>query len=595
MSIELKTPNKLEYKFYKFYNGFQFSVRAKHDAFICLSKEAKKANPIIEIVIGGGGNTKSFLRYDGKDAVVSNTPNILDAKSFKAFWVRETKGVVTVGQKGKEAAFISWKIPKPFTINYVGVCTSYGATGSWILEQKPKVQPPKPAAPVKADPPKPAAPAKVEPPKPATAAKVEDPKPTEAVKTETPKSEPLVKDEIVVPQSEPMKNGKIEFKTPDQHKYKFFPFRNGIVQFRARAKNDLFICLSGDASEKHPIIEINIGGWKNTKSMMRFNNKEPFVSECQTPNILDAEAFKGFWIRVTQSIVTVGREGIAAPFLTWDNPNPFVVNYFGVCTGGATGSWIIGVPQMPVKDEIIVSEPQPTTNEKIEHNVLEPEEHTIKMESISTSSRTSGSNGEDSLLQTKKKEKSDKKRRSKSKTETKDSLSQSTKKEKRDKKRNEKSKAENSSSRSIKKDKKDKKRKRSASSSSSNTSSDIEDSSPLQTTKKEKRDKKRRSKSKDSQSRKKDKKDKKRKESIKSEDSLLQPIKKDKKHKKRKNESKIEDSQPQTMISEKTTDSQGQTNLDCHCCHCTDKRQEQKRKEEKRRKKIKSKQKNYDV
>lgn len=38
----------------------------------------------------------------------------------------------------------------------------------------------------------------------------------------------------------------------------------------------------------------------------------------------------------------MGKEGESAPFLTYADPEPFGIGYFGVCTGwGATGEWLI--------------------------------------------------------------------------------------------------------------------------------------------------------------------------------------------------------------------------------------------------------------
>lgn len=42
--------------------------------------------------------------------------------------------VVTVGRENEAAAFLSWYNPTPFHINYVGVCTGWGASGSWIID-----------------------------------------------------------------------------------------------------------------------------------------------------------------------------------------------------------------------------------------------------------------------------------------------------------------------------------------------------------------------------------------------------------------------------------------------------------------------------
>lgn len=133
-----------------------------------------------------------------------------------------------------------------------------------------------------------------------------------------------------------------ELNTPDALEYHFYPFNNGVVNFKIRAANDAHIALTGGPNETQPIIEIFIGGWGNTKSVIRNNKTKPEVAECATPHILNAGEFRGFWIRVTQGVVTVGREGEAAAFLSWQDPQPFLVNYFGVCTGwGAAGSWII--------------------------------------------------------------------------------------------------------------------------------------------------------------------------------------------------------------------------------------------------------------
>lgn len=114
------------------------------------------------------------------------------------------------------------------------------------------------------------------------------------------------------------------------------------MNFKVRAPNDAHLILCGARNETHPVIEVFIGGWKNTKSVIRYNQQKPDVYECETPNILDANQFRGFWVRATDGVITVGNEGEAAAFLSWRNPEPFQINYFGVCTGwGATGDWII--------------------------------------------------------------------------------------------------------------------------------------------------------------------------------------------------------------------------------------------------------------
>jgi len=89
--------------------------------------------------------------------------------------------------------------------------------------------------------------------------------------------------------------------------------------------------------------QIFIGGWKNTKSVIRRNRVKPDKAEADTPNILSAAEYRDFWIRWGGGVVEVGKEKEVTPFLKWKDPEPFDVRYYGFCTGwGATGSWITG-------------------------------------------------------------------------------------------------------------------------------------------------------------------------------------------------------------------------------------------------------------
>lgn len=105
--------------------------------------------------------------------------------------------------------------------------------------------------------------------------------------------------------------------TPDKLEYNFHPFNNGIVQFRVRAPNDAHLILSGDPNETFPVVEVFIGGWGNTKSVIRYNKEKPEVAEIGTPDILNANEFRGFWIRVTDGVCAFNiRLEMAASILT---------------------------------------------------------------------------------------------------------------------------------------------------------------------------------------------------------------------------------------------------------------------------------------
>lgn len=136
-----------------------------------------------------------------------------------------------------------------------------------------------------------------------------------------------------------------ELNTPDELKYNFFPVGNGVVHFMVRAANDAHVCLTAGPEETEPIVEVFLGGWGNTKSVIRRNRTKPEKAEADTPEILTPGEFRGFWIKWMDGVITVGHEGGVAAFLSWSDPEPFHITHVGVCTGwGAAGSWKIEEP-----------------------------------------------------------------------------------------------------------------------------------------------------------------------------------------------------------------------------------------------------------
>lgn len=134
----------------------------------------------------------------------------------------------------------------------------------------------------------------------------------------------------------------IEINTPDKLEYQFHPVSGGVFTFKVRAAHDAHLALTPSPVEAEPIYEIFIGGWDNSKSVIRRNRQKPDVAEVNTPGILNAGEFRSFWIRWYDSVITVGLEGQAAAFLSYDAQNLFPINFVGVCTGwGASGTWLI--------------------------------------------------------------------------------------------------------------------------------------------------------------------------------------------------------------------------------------------------------------
>jgi len=124
--------------------------------------------------------------------------------------------------------------------------------------------------------------------------------------------------------------------------YQFFPVTSGSLFFKVKAANDAHIALSPAPTEGTPLIEIMIGGWGNTKTAIRKDRTKPDKALVDTPGILSAGELRGFWVRWANGNIAVGREGEAQPFASWDDPEPFGIGYYGICTGwGATGEWIV--------------------------------------------------------------------------------------------------------------------------------------------------------------------------------------------------------------------------------------------------------------
>lgn len=117
-----------------------------------------------------------------------------------------------------------------------------------------------------------------------------------------------------------------------QHSIRFPAGPVGTV-FRVKAANDAHIALSAVQGESDPMLEVFIGGWGNKKSVVRRNRTKPEVAEADTPDVLSAGEFRGFWVRWDNGNITVGRENEAFPFLKYENSGPFPINYVGFCTG----------------------------------------------------------------------------------------------------------------------------------------------------------------------------------------------------------------------------------------------------------------------
>ncbi|XP_070537336.1 C-type mannose receptor 2-like [Ptychodera flava] len=123
-------------------------------------------------------------------------------------------------------------------------------------------------------------------------------------------------------------------RTTTDYEYTYVPgpLKNERIMFEVRANSDVHIALSEFNYYVNDQYEIVIGGWHNTKSVIRRCLDCGHEEEVSTPQILSGSEFRGFWITFVDGTITVGKEGGEA-FMTWTDPNPMTINYVGYSTG----------------------------------------------------------------------------------------------------------------------------------------------------------------------------------------------------------------------------------------------------------------------
>ncbi len=121
----------------------RFSVKTGWNANILFSErqantiDTNTDNEYIEVIIGGWGNSKSIIRVEtlGGHNGRLGTPNILNANTFKEFWVSWKGGVIKVGRGffiGKDV-FMEKPFPSGINVNFLALFNGYGTGGQWKI------------------------------------------------------------------------------------------------------------------------------------------------------------------------------------------------------------------------------------------------------------------------------------------------------------------------------------------------------------------------------------------------------------------------------------------------------------------------------
>ena len=119
--------------------------------------------------------------------------------------------------------------------------------------------------------------------------------------------------------------------------------------FSVKACNDAHLAMAeSEAKPNELAYTIQIGNYKNTKSVIRTSKKPGSENKALalTPNILNCDEFRTFWVSWRNGRIQVGRGSVPKQrqFMEWEDPRPLPVNFFSVSSGyGSTGEWRIGL------------------------------------------------------------------------------------------------------------------------------------------------------------------------------------------------------------------------------------------------------------
>ncbi|XP_055389435.1 uncharacterized protein LOC129618612 [Condylostylus longicornis] len=131
--------------------------------------------------------------------------------------------------------------------------------------------------------------------------------------------------------------------------------RNNQFDFWVKAGSNAHVSISNAPQFAIPRIAFTIGGWENTQSAFYINNT--FETSISSPDILDKNEYRGFWVKWTQDgYFSVGKRLEDTPFLTYKHTERlFPINFIGVGSNtNKTAYWIIN-DEFDVKTENYLS------------------------------------------------------------------------------------------------------------------------------------------------------------------------------------------------------------------------------------------------
>ena len=131
----------------------------------------------------------------------------------------------------------------------------------------------------------------------------------------------------------------------DYYRYHLVVANKNSLMFSLKACSDGHVGLSEiPGLSSLNMYEVVIGGWTNTKSVIRRARQGKIEVEAQTPDILSCDLARYFWVTWEDGVIQMGTGGVLlqGTILTFTDPEPYTVNSVTLATSdGYTGRWNI--------------------------------------------------------------------------------------------------------------------------------------------------------------------------------------------------------------------------------------------------------------
>ncbi|XP_075857344.1 C3 and PZP-like alpha-2-macroglobulin domain-containing protein 8 [Microcebus murinus] len=142
--VHISTPNKYEFQYVQRplrLARLDVAVRAHNDARVALSSGPQDTAGMVEVVLGGHQNTRSWISTSkmGEPVASVHTAKILSWGEFRTFWISWHGGLIQVGhgaEPSNESVIVAWALPRPPEVQFIGFSTGWGSTGEFRIWRK---------------------------------------------------------------------------------------------------------------------------------------------------------------------------------------------------------------------------------------------------------------------------------------------------------------------------------------------------------------------------------------------------------------------------------------------------------------------------